>query len=101
MMKGTFFIENRWEIYYNLCNIFGEAVSMRKLKKALAVFILLLILCGNMAGITVSAYESYGDFEYEVLDDGTVKMTKYTGNAEIIDIPGEIDGRKVKQIGSL
>ncbi len=63
--------------------------------------ILLLILCGNMAGITVSAYESYGDFEYEVLDDGTVKMTKYTGNAEIIDIPGEIDGRKVKQIGSL
>ena len=76
---------------------------MKKLKRVFALTVLLLILCGSMAGITVSAdyYKICGDFEYEVLDDGTAKITKYTGNAEIIDIPSEIDGRKVKWIDSL
>lgn len=50
---------------------------------------------------TVSAAEIYGDFEYNVLDDGTVEITKYTGSSETIDIPNEINGRKVKQISSL
>lgn len=40
-----------------------------------------------------------GDFEYEVLDDGTVSLTKYTGQDEIPVIPSEIDGKDVTKIG--
>lgn len=75
---------------------------MKKFKKVFAVFMFILLIFSDcFANISVSAYETYGDFEYNVLDDGTKEITKYTGSTETIDIPGEIDGRKVKQISSL
>lgn len=43
---------------------------------------------------------TYGDFEYSVLDDGTVEITDYIGSAENVDIPAEIDGKSVTSIGS-
>ena len=72
---------------------------MRKLKKALAVFVLLLILCGNMAGITVSADFIYGDFKYRILADGTVEIAEYIGKEENVIVPSQINGRKVTEIG--
>ena len=44
---------------------------------------------------------TYGNFEYSVLDDGTVEITryKYNGNAEKVDIPAKIDGKSVTSIG--
>ncbi|SDB36726.1 Leucine rich repeat-containing protein [Ruminococcaceae bacterium FB2012] len=48
--------------------------------------------------MSVSA-EMYGDFEYTVLDDGTAEITKYNGTDAKVDIPGEIDGKKVTSIG--
>ena len=53
MMKGSFFLK------FNT----GELRKVRKLKKALAFFGLLLILCGSMAGITVSAFEEFGTYD--------------------------------------
>ena len=50
------------------------------------------------AAMSVSA-EMYGDFEYTVLDDGTAEITKYNGTDAKVDIPGEIDGKKVTSIG--
>ena len=40
-----------------------------------------------------------GDFEYEVLSNGTVSITGYSGQDENPEIPAEIDGKSVTQIG--
>lgn len=40
-----------------------------------------------------------GDFSYRIMDDDTVEITGYTGKERKIDIPGEIDGKKVTSIG--
>lgn len=37
--------------------------------------------------------------EYSLLEDGTVQISKYSGNETIVVIPGEIDGKKVTSIG--
>ena len=49
---------------------------------------------------TVASAETYEDFEYEVLDDGTVEITGYNGTCGDVDIPSEIDGKSVTSIGS-
>ena len=43
--------------------------------------------------------ETSGDYEYEVLYDGTVSITKYNGSDTDVIIPSEIDGKKVTSIG--
>ena len=46
------------------------------------------------ANLTAST-ETFGDFEYKVLKDGTVEIHKYTGNASTLSIPSKIGGREV------
>jgi hypothetical protein len=53
------------------------------------------VLCAVCAGA-----ETYGDFQYSALDDGTVEITGYNGSAEKVDIPAEIDGKSVTSIGN-
>ena len=68
-----------------------------KLKKwllGLVTFAAMAVLCAVCVGA-----ETYGDFNYSVLDDGTVEITKYIGSAEKVDIPAEIDGKSVTSIG--
>ena len=48
---------------------------------------------------TVAGAETYGDFWYDILDDGTVEITDYSGSAENVNIPAEIDGKSVTSIG--
>ena len=48
----------------------------------------------------VASAETYGDFEYSVLDDGTVEITKYIGSAEKVEIPEKINGKSVTSIGN-
>ncbi len=40
-----------------------------------------------------------GDFEYLILDDGTVKIVRYSGEDEELSIPSEIDNYTVSTIG--
>lgn len=40
-----------------------------------------------------------GDFEYVLLDDGTIKLTRFTGWVMQLDVPGKLDGRTVTVIG--
>ncbi len=42
-----------------------------------------------------------GDYEYEILDDGTVEITEYSGFAKNLAIPGTIAGKTVSSIGDL
>ena len=67
-----------------------------KLKKwllGLMTFAAMVVLCAVCAGA-----ETYGNFEYSVLDDGTVGITKYIGGAEKVDIPKKINGKSVTKI---
>ena len=68
-----------------------------KLKKwllGLVTFAAMAVLCAVCAGA-----ETYGDFDYDVLDDGTVEISGYNGSAEKVDIPEKIDGKSVTSIG--
>ena len=40
------------------------------------------------------------DYEYSVLDDGTVEITKYTGSESKVAVPDEIGSKSVTKIGS-
>ena len=48
---------------------------------------------------TTAGAETYGDYSYKVLDNGTVEITGYSGSEEKVDIPAEIDGKSVTSIG--
>ena len=69
-------------------------MKVKKWLLGLVTFAAMVVLCAVCAGA-----ETYGDFEYSVLDDGTVEITGYSGSAEKVDIPEMIDGRSVTSIG--
>ena len=43
---------------------------------------------------------TYGNYQYTENSDGTVKITKYTGNEQNVSIPSSINGKKVTIIGA-
>ncbi len=43
---------------------------------------------------------TYGNYQYTENSDGTVKITKYTGNEQTVSIPSSINGKKVTIIGA-
>ena len=81
------------------------------MKKFLAALLALSLTFGSVAlpaaesgviarGVNISASaETYGDFEYDFLDDGTIEITKYTGEGEKVVIPSAINGKYVTVIG--
>ena len=68
---------------------------MKKLLTGIAVFITMAVICVFSAGA-----ETFGDFRYEILENGTVEITDYLGGAEKLTIPSQIDGKKVTVIGA-
>ena len=47
----------------------------------------------------VASAEQYGDYEYEVLSDGTAEIGTYDGRDEVIALPSSINGKSVTSIG--
>ncbi|MDD6146084.1 MAG: leucine-rich repeat domain-containing protein [Oscillospiraceae bacterium] len=74
-----------------------EKTNHRIYKNVLLLFVV-TVLCALFA-VSVSA-ETYGDFFYAVLDDGTIEITGYTGNSDYVDIPSQIDEKNVTSIGN-
>ena len=70
-------------------------MKVKKWLLGLVTFAAMAVLCAVCAGA-----QTYGDFQYSVLDDGTVEITGYNGSAEKVDIPAEIDGKSVTSIGN-
>ena len=70
-------------------------MKVKKWLLGLVTFAAMAVLCAVCAGA-----EYYWDYEYSVLDDGTVEITDYNGSAEKIDIPEKIDGKSVTSIGN-
>ncbi len=64
------------------------------MKKTLLIcFLLLLALALTGCGLLG------GEYTYHKLSDGTVKITKYNGKAETLEVPGELGGKTVTGIG--
>ena len=71
-------------------------MKVKKWLLGLVTFTAMVVICAVCAGA-----ETYGDFEYSVRDDGTVEITNYIGwEAEKVDIPEKIDGKRVTSIGN-
>ncbi len=71
-------------------------------KRILSLFtslIMVVSLISVLPTMVVSARIS-GDYEYYILDDGTVEITAYNGSATTLTIPSTINGRKVTSISS-
>jgi len=61
-----------------------------------AVMAVMMVLCAVCSGA-----EAYGNFEYGVLDDGTVEITGYKGSEQKVDVPEKINKKSVTRIGNL
>ena len=72
------------------------------MKKCLSALLTLLLVASALSfgGLTAFA-QANGDFEYKVLseEDKTCEITGYTGSAEVLDIPAQLDGYTVTSIG--
>ena len=69
-------------------------------RQTISVVMSVIILLSCFTGLTFSAgAETSGDYEYKALDDGTVEITKYKGSSSKLNIPSEINGKKVVSIG--
>ena len=71
-----------------------------KNKRALSLLLAVMILLSSLpfAGVTAFA-DTSGDFEYELIENGTVEIVKYTGSASSVTIPSKIGGYPVTKIG--
>lgn len=71
------------------------------MKKLMSIFtsLVMVISMVSVLPIFTATAETYGDYEYTVLDDGTVEITKYNGTATELVIPSEIDSMSVTSIG--
>lgn len=70
---------------------------MRGMKGITALLLALIWLLGCSAACAAEDMQS-GDFSYCFLDEENVSITGYSGNAQSLTIPGEIDGHPVKMI---
>lgn len=75
---------------------------MKERKRLLAgILTFLLVVTGiPIYEMKVQAAQTYqwGDYQYQNISSVTISITKYTGNAESVEIPGEIEGKKVLYI---
>ena len=74
-----------------------------KTKKLLSILLIAALVFGALPWtfILVSAEKlTSGDYEYEVLGNGTVTITKYNGTAAGVIIPSEINGKKAASISN-
>ena len=82
---------------------------MQNKKKVISVILALIIalsawsvvpFTANAAEVKIAATaETEGDYDYDVLDDGTAEITGYTGEGGDITIPSTLGGYTVTSIG--
>ena len=67
---------------------------------ALLMVVVMMFACwtGAVAEDECETFTS-GDYQYALLDDGTVEIAGYKGSADLLAIPAELDGKTVTAIG--
>ena len=67
-----------------------------------ALLMVVVMMCACWTGVLAEDVEreafTSGDYEYALLDDGTVEITGYNGKAEKLSIPNMLNGKKVTSI---
>ena len=67
-----------------------------------ALLMVVVMMCACWTGVLAENVEretfTSGDYEYALLDDGTVEITGYNGKAEKLTIPNMLNGKKVTSI---
>ena len=56
------------------------------------------IVSESVADVASAETYTYGDYDYYVRDDQTVFILAYTGKEQVVNIPEQIDGKKVSAI---
>ena len=68
-----------------------------------ALLMVVVMMCACWTGVLAENLEretfTSGDYEYALLDDGTIEITKYNGSADHLAIPATLDGKTVTAIG--
>ena len=59
------------------------------------------IVSERVADVASAETYTYGDYDYYVRDDQTVFILAYTGKDKVVNIPEEIEGKKVGVIGHI
>ncbi len=73
---------------------------MTKIKKITSILLAVIMAFSIFAIVPITASAATtGDFEYEVLDDGTAEITGYNGSYKELTIPSKLDGYTVTSIG--
>ena len=70
-------------------------MKLKKLLLGFATFAVMAVLCAICAGA-----ENYNGFNYNLMNDGTVKITGYNGKETDLSVPAVIGGNSVSVIGS-
>ena len=69
-------------------------------KKIRTFYLIIFFLLSLRLFLCDTAYaRTFGDYEYKVLDNGTVEISKWKGSGTSAVIPSEIDGKSVTSIG--
>ena len=68
------------------------------MKRFCALVLFVLVLSTLSAGYAIKGEYTYGDYEYTILSDKTVGLTKYNGSQEVVKIPNRIKGMTVSAI---
>ena len=73
--------------------------------KKVSYILLSIIMLFSVLSLSVIAAQpetfTSGDYEYKVLEDGTVEIEKYKGTDASVNIPGELDGKKVSALSMI
>lgn len=73
-----------------------------KNKWFVSLLMVVVMMCACWTGVLAEDEEretfTSGDYEYALLDDGTVEITGYNGKAEKLTIPNMLNGKKVTSI---
>ena len=68
-----------------------------------SLLMVVVMMCACWTGALAEDEEretfTSGDYEYALLDDGTVEIAGYKGSADLLAIPAELDGKTVTAIG--
>lgn len=71
------------------------------MKKIISIFIVLILTANIFSSVSIISFaDSYTEnYEYTVNSDNTITISSYTGSAEELVVPSEIDGKSVVSIG--
>ncbi|MDO4830895.1 MAG: dockerin type I repeat-containing protein [Clostridia bacterium] len=70
----------------------------KSIRQTMSIFLAIFLLLGTIPIVGVSAAEVTSNFEYTLLDDGTIEVTRYVGTDSYVIIPEEIDGKPVTKV---